>query len=359
MPFRSSTVKFSRRHRLVYGVNPFTGLTISTEDLRRECETLVKGHLVHLRENYVECRGRQSEVAALVADAAPAFALILRRLARLDGSPAETHADLSAYAARRPGLDPRVVGDLLAMAGDHNAGVDADSDLPVLPRRGRTPLAFHRRLENALITPSGRRFLACLVVIATFAGGSAFAQTAIPELTAPVNDFAGVIDSSSKRALESLVRQLQNATGDVLVVATVKTFQPYPDMPSYAVKMFENHGKGIGAKGTDNGVLLLLAIDDRQVRIEPGYGLEGFITDGFAGETSRAMAASFRNGDYGGGLVEGATRVAQRIADGRDVQLVNGQPLAAHATIVTVPDRILGGALHHHHEHDRPEAAPA
>ena len=82
--------------------------------------------------------------------------------------------------------------------------------------------------------------------------------------------------------------------------------------------MFENHGKGIGAKGKDNGVLMLLALDDRQVRIETGYGLEGFITDGFAGETSRAMTPFFRDGEYGARpAVEGATRVAQRIADGR------------------------------------------
>ena len=112
-------------HSLVYGVNPFIGLTIRTEDLRRECETLVKGHLVHLRENYVECRGRPSDVGELVAHAAPAFVLILRRLARLDGSPTETDADLSAYAARRPGLDARVVGDLIAIAGHQPAGVDA------------------------------------------------------------------------------------------------------------------------------------------------------------------------------------------------------------------------------------------
>ena len=112
-------------HRLVFGVNPFTGLTISTEDLRRECETLVKSHLVHLRENYVECRGRQSEVGALVAALAPAFVLILRQLARLDGSPAGTHGDLSAYAAHRAGLDARVVGDVLAMAGHDPSSVDA------------------------------------------------------------------------------------------------------------------------------------------------------------------------------------------------------------------------------------------
>jgi hypothetical protein len=112
-------------HRLVYGLDPFIGLTIKTEDLRRECETLVKSHLVHLRENYVECRGRQSEVGVLVAEAAPAFAVILRRLARLEGAPADTNADLSAYAARHPGLDARVVGDVLALAGNQSAGVDA------------------------------------------------------------------------------------------------------------------------------------------------------------------------------------------------------------------------------------------
>jgi hypothetical protein len=113
-------------HHLLFGIDPFAGLAIKTEDLRRECETQVKSHLLHLRENYIDCRGRQSYVAALVAEGAPAFALILRRLARLDGFPAQTHADLGAYAAQRPGLDARTVGSILAVAGEHHAsGVDA------------------------------------------------------------------------------------------------------------------------------------------------------------------------------------------------------------------------------------------
>ncbi len=113
-------------HQVLYGLDPFAGLTIDTEDLRRECETQVKSHLLHLRQNYIECRGRQSDVAALVNEAAPAFALILRRLARLDGFAAATDADLGAYAARRPGLDARAVGSILALSGNHHAsGVDA------------------------------------------------------------------------------------------------------------------------------------------------------------------------------------------------------------------------------------------
>jgi uncharacterized protein len=142
-----------------------------------------------------------------------------------------------------------------------------------------------------------------------------------PRLTAPVNDFANVIDAASASQLESLIRRLQDATGDVMVVATIKTFKPFGDMQSYAVEMFENGGQGIGVKGKDNGVLIVVAIDDRQVRIETGYGLEGFITDGFAGETSRGMTPFFREAEYGQGLVAGATRVAERIAQGRNVDL--------------------------------------
>lgn len=179
---------------------------------------------------------------------------------------------------------------------------------------------------------SGRRFLSLAALIAGLVvstAGHATAQPDPPELTAPVNDFAGVIDAASARTLDTIVRQLQAASGDVIVVATVKTFQPWGDLRSYATKMFENHGRGIGQKGRDNGLLLLLAVDDRRVEIEPGYELEGFVTDGFAGETSRdVMLPFFRQGQYGQGLVAGATRIAQRIADGRNVTL-QGVPRAA------------------------------
>lgn len=163
--------------------------------------------------------------------------------------------------------------------------------------------------------------LAGLVLVGWLVAATATSAQEIPRLTAPVNDFANVIDAPSEAQLDELIRRLQSATGDVMVVATVKTFQPFADLQSYAVEMFENGGQGIGVKGKDNGVLIVLAIDDRQVRIETGYGLEEFITDGFAGETSRGMTPFFREAEYGRGLVAGATRVAQRIAQGRNVDL--------------------------------------
>jgi uncharacterized protein len=155
----------------------------------------------------------------------------------------------------------------------------------------------------------------------------AAAQDPPPELTQPVNDFAGVIDPSSEAAMESLIRSLQQASGDVVVVATVETFQPYGDLREYAVRMFENRGRGIGQKGKDNGVLIVLAEQDRQVWIEVGYDLEQFITDGFAGETSRQyMVPEFRRGQFGAGLLAGTSRIVGRIAEGRNVTLQGVRP---------------------------------
>ena len=86
--------------------------------------------------------------------------------------------------------------------------------------------------------------------------------------------------------------------------------------------MFENGGRGIGERGKDNGLLIVVAVDDRRVDIEVGYALEEFITDGFAGEVIRqAMTPHFKNGNYGAGLLEGATRIINRIAERRGVTL--------------------------------------
>src|SRR5439155_19688184 len=147
-----------------------------------------------------------------------------------------------------------------------------------------------------------------------------------PELTAPVNDFAHVVDARSAEGIERLSRALKNATGDVVVVATVPTIEGYGDIHEYATKMFENHGKGIGEKGKNNGLLIVLALKERRVWIEVGYGVEEFVTDRFAGETSRQyMVPEFRTGGYGQGLLVGTARVVGRIAKGRGVKLEDVQ----------------------------------
>ena len=170
-------------------------------------------------------------------------------------------------------------------------------------------------------TPPAAPVLLVAVVLAAWTW-TATAQDRPPVLSEPVNDFANVIADDVESELDSLIRQLQNASGDVIVVATVRTFQPAADIRVYANEMFENAGKGIGQKGKDNGMLVVLAVDDREVWAEVGYDLEGIITDGFAGETSRnTMVPFFRRGDYGGGLLAGVTVYARRIADARNVEL--------------------------------------
>jgi uncharacterized protein len=156
-------------------------------------------------------------------------------------------------------------------------------------------------------------------------GGEAAAQTRdanLPELTQPVNDFARVIDSSNAAEIDRMIRTLKAAAGDAVVVATVPSIEPYGDIREYATKLFENHGRGIGDKGKNNGLLILLAVRERKVWIEVGYELEQWVTDGFAGETSRLdMVPQFRQGRYGDGLRIGTERIIGRIAQGRNITL--------------------------------------
>jgi len=148
----------------------------------------------------------------------------------------------------------------------------------------------------------------------------------LPALTEAVNDTAHVIDPQSAATMGARIRSLQAASGDVVVVATVPTIAPYGTIEEYAVKLFEQ--SGVGTRAKDNGLLIVLALNERRVRVEVGYGLEEFITDGYSGEVIRqVMLPSFRNGNYGEGLLNGTTRIIQRIAEGRGVTLT-GMPAA-------------------------------
>jgi uncharacterized protein len=181
----------------------------------------------------------------------------------------------------------------------------------------------------------GLAVVACVLLLAP--SQRALAQPPPPLLTAPVNDFAGVIDAESKRELERRIRILQEATGDAIIITTVKTYKPdYADIREYAVKMFENQGRGIGERGKDNGVLIVLAVDDRQMGIEVGYGLEGTIPDGYAGQIRDMMRSDFRSGAYGRGLLAGTTTLINRIAEERGVSLEN-VPRQQRPRQVTVP----------------------
>ncbi|MGE0042203.1 MAG: hypothetical protein AB7H88_14145 [Vicinamibacterales bacterium] len=113
------------------GADPFAELAIADADRRRACEVQVRSHLLHLRENYLECAAAPRRVAAMVTEAAPGCAGLLRLIARLDGHGGDGPEALGRWASERAGLDPRTVGDILALAGPSGGGtVDAAALFP-------------------------------------------------------------------------------------------------------------------------------------------------------------------------------------------------------------------------------------
>lgn len=148
----------------------------------------------------------------------------------------------------------------------------------------------------------------------------AAAAQSLPALTKPVNDFAALIDDASSREIDRRIRALESRTRDAVVVVTVETIEPFGSIEDYAVKLFEQ--AGIGQRDKDNGLLIVVAKNERQVRIEVGYDLEEFVPDGYAGDVIRQQfLPAFRQGDYGAGLLAGTTRIINRIAERRGVTL--------------------------------------
>jgi uncharacterized protein len=134
-----------------------------------------------------------------------------------------------------------------------------------------------------------------------------------------VNDFAGIIDANSAQALTSMIGEVSQKTGAEIAVVTIKSLEG-DSLEDFSTRLFKHWG--IGKKGTDNGVLILVSYADRKIRIEVGYGLEALINDAFAGETIRdAIAPEFRNGNYGAGILAGTEAISARIAGYYNVTL--------------------------------------
>jgi uncharacterized protein len=137
-----------------------------------------------------------------------------------------------------------------------------------------------------------------------------------------VNDFASVLDPRGAQALEAYCTQLDAATGAQLAVVLVPTLDGEP-IEDAANRLF--HEWGIGKKGKDEGILILLAVKDRKQRAEIGYGLEGDIPDGFAGGVLRGIRPILAQGNYSGALLAAAQQFGSRIAQAKGVQ-ISGVP---------------------------------
>jgi uncharacterized protein len=140
-----------------------------------------------------------------------------------------------------------------------------------------------------------------------------------------VNDFAGVLDAATKASLNDLCQQVDQKAHAQIAVVTVKSVDGQ-DVVSYAVALYQKFG--IGAKGKDRGVLILLATDDHKYWTTVGYGLEGILPDGKVGGFGRDMVPALRSGNYAAAVIMITTRVATVIAQDAGVTLDNQPRLA-------------------------------
>lgn len=128
-----------------------------------------------------------------------------------------------------------------------------------------------------------------------------------------------MIGPDVRARISQLADTLQRRTGAELAVLTVRSTQPLDDF-TYAMRVAERWG--VGKRGDDSGVLLLVATDDRKIRIVTGYGLEGVLPDGLVGAIQdEEMLPSFRAGRIDDGIWRGVVAIAGRIAESRGVTL--------------------------------------
>jgi len=161
--------------------------------------------------------------------------------------------------------------------------------------------------------PHGAHLWAKLLVLLVLLSLPAGAQELFPVPQGRVNDYAQVLDPSTTAQLNALAAEVEQLTTAEIAVVVVHTTAPLTPK-EYVTALFNRWG--VGKRGTDNGVMVLLAIHDRRVEIETGYGVEGILPDGKAGEIIRtAMLPSFVHDRWGEGLVAGTQRVAQRLLE--------------------------------------------
>jgi uncharacterized protein len=175
----------------------------------------------------------------------------------------------------------------------------------------------HTRRSAERFSATASLLVFTLAVVIPYCCGLALAQ-ALPKPSGYVNDFAHVLDQESSVRIEQLCQELQAKTGAELTVVTVKSLDGEP-IEDYAVKLFQQWG--IGKKDQSNGLLVLVAIQERRTRMEVGYGLEPVIPDGYSGEVLRSLQPYFRANQYGVGLYAAASQLASRIAQSAGVTL--------------------------------------
>jgi uncharacterized protein len=169
-------------------------------------------------------------------------------------------------------------------------------------------------------------FLPALAAVFLFFAAPTRAQSiaSLPQPTDYVSDFAHVLSPEAIAHIDAICSQLDHSAANAqIAVVTVRTLDG-DEAADYATQLYDK--MKIGGKGSDRGVLILLAVDDRKRFIETGYGVEGILPDGKVGDIGRDMVPDLRAGDYDGAMTLAVGEIAQVIAADAKVTLTDNLP---------------------------------
>ena len=186
-------------------------------------------------------------------------------------------------------------------------------------------------------------FAALVCFIALAGGWPARAQKLqFPSYTGHVNDFANVLDAAAKQQLETILLNFEQRSGAQIAVVTIPTLEDRP-IEEYVNELYR--AWGVGAKSgehKDKGALLLIAPNDRKSRLEVGYGLEGDLPDGLAGEMLRRMRPYFQQKDWSQGVTVGVRTLVDTLAQKWNISVEGIDQKYAYAP---QPSAITGGQV--------------
>ncbi len=176
---------------------------------------------------------------------------------------------------------------------------------------------------------AARAVILAFMLCWAFAGATlvALADVAVPPLTGRVVDLTATLSADQIATLEQKLKAFEDRKGSQLAVLIVPTTQP-KTIEQYALRVVEQWK--LGRKKVDDGALLLIAKNDRKLRVEVGYGLEGALNDATSKRIiDEIITPKFRNGDFAGGISDGADRI---------LKVIDGEPLPAPKPEGELPD---------------------
>ncbi len=214
------------------------------------------------------------------------------------------HASL---AGRDRGLPP-TGREMAGVGGPRPVGLPAGPGRLAQERRAAPAILAPRTAWAVFLAGPLPAMLAAVLLALALCAGQALALD-VPRLTGRVNDNAGMLSKEAISRLDAALADFQRTDSTQLVVLTIPSLQGEP-LEDYAIKVAQ--AWGIGQKGKDNGVLLLVSKGDRKVRIEVGYGLEGRLTDALTGRIiDHAIVPAFKAGRFDAGIEAGVAAIIE------------------------------------------------